>query len=107
MVNISKEQMANLVRYNNFRMNESMISIILEYLGENSLDYGKYESYVYLLNFYKNNELEPFKLALNEEILFLTKLKKDMTLAGDTFSKEFKVYDLLESIFIKINKFSN
>ena len=107
MVNISKEQLANLVRYSNFRMNESMISIILEYLDENSLDYGKNGSYVYLLNFYKNNEFEALKSALNDEIIFLKKLKKDLTLNGEEFSKDFKIYDLLDSIFTKINKFQD
>ncbi|MDA3855706.1 MAG: hypothetical protein PF569_05575 [Candidatus Woesearchaeota archaeon] len=105
MVNITKEQIANLTRYSNFRMNESMIPIIFEYLLENSLDYAKEGSYEPIHLLYKNNDLESFKSALDEEIIFLKKIKKDMIVSGDNFSKEFKVYDLLESIFEKIKKF--
>lgn len=105
MVNISKEQIANLTRYNNFRMNETMIPIIFDYLIENSLDYSKNGSYEPIILFYKNNDLESFKSALNEELIYLKKIKKDMIASGDNFSKEYKVYDLLDSIIEKIHKF--
>ena len=105
MVYISKEQVGNLTRYANFRMNESMISIIFDYFEENSLDYAKEGSYNYLNIYYKNNDLESLRSSLDHEIKHLKKLKKDMINSGDNFSKDFKIYELIENILVKIYKF--
>ncbi len=105
MVNISKDQIASLTRYNNYRMNEAMIPIIFEYLIENSLNYSKNGSYEPLYLHYKNNDLQSFRTSLEEELIYLKKIKKEMTINGDTFSKEYKVYDLLDSILEKMHKF--